>query len=97
MFVGIGVLVGSAGVVLALDIIELDRRHWMLDINLKSVFLMSRAAIPPMLVAGHGAIFNTGTLTAVMARGGVAYGASKAGVLSSRELWLLITSSTTSV
>ncbi len=66
----------------ALDTIELDRWQWMVDINLKSVFLSSRAAIRAMLRAVQGAIVNTGTLAAVVARGGMAYGASKAGVLS---------------
>jgi NAD(P)-dependent dehydrogenase (short-subunit alcohol dehydrogenase family) len=65
-----------------MDDIDLDRWQWMYDINLKSVFLASRHAIPAMLKAGGGAIVNTGTLAAVTARGGVAYGGSKSGVLS---------------
>jgi NAD(P)-dependent dehydrogenase (short-subunit alcohol dehydrogenase family) len=35
-----------------------------------------------MLAAGGGSIVNTGTLAAVIARGGIAYGTSKAAVLS---------------
>jgi NAD(P)-dependent dehydrogenase (short-subunit alcohol dehydrogenase family) len=66
-----------------LDEIDLERWHWMFDINLKSVFLVSRAAIPLMLRSGGGAIVNTGTLAALIGRpGGPAYGASKSGVLS---------------
>jgi NAD(P)-dependent dehydrogenase (short-subunit alcohol dehydrogenase family) len=67
-----------------MDEIDLDRWQWMMDINLKSVFMASRAAIPAILAAGGGAIVNTGTLAAVIARGGGggAYGGSKSGVLS---------------
>ena len=66
-----------------LDEIELERWDWMFDINLKSVFLASKYAIPAMLGSGGGAIVNTGTLAAMIGRpGGPAYGASKSGVLS---------------
>ena len=60
----------------------------MQDVNLKSVFLASRAAIPEMLRAGHGSIVNTGTLAAVIGRGGgPCYGAAKSGVITlTREL-----------
>jgi NAD(P)-dependent dehydrogenase (short-subunit alcohol dehydrogenase family) len=64
-----------------LDTIDLERWQWMLDVNLTSVFVVSKAAIPAILAAGGGAIVNTGTLAAVIARGGIAYGTSKAAVL----------------
>jgi NAD(P)-dependent dehydrogenase (short-subunit alcohol dehydrogenase family) len=65
-----------------LDQIDLDAWQWMMDINLKSVFMVSREAIPAMLRCGGGAIVNLGTLAAVIGRGAGAYGASKSGVLS---------------
>ena len=65
----------------SLDTIDLERWQWMLDINLTSVFCMSKAAIPAMLASGGGAIVNTGTLAAVIARGGIAYGTTKSAVL----------------
>jgi NAD(P)-dependent dehydrogenase (short-subunit alcohol dehydrogenase family) len=65
----------------SLDTIDLERWEWMLDINLTSVFCMSRAAIPAILASGGGAIVNTGTLAAVIARGGIAYGTTKSAVL----------------
>jgi NAD(P)-dependent dehydrogenase (short-subunit alcohol dehydrogenase family) len=65
------------------DAVALDEWDMMIDINLKSVFLMSKHAIPALLRAGGGAIVNTGTLAAVIGRpGSVAYGASKSGVLA---------------
>lgn len=67
----------------SLDQIDLAAWHWMMDINLKSVFLASKYAIPAILRSGGGAIVNTGTVAAVIGRPiGVAYGASKSGVLS---------------
>ena len=65
------------------DQVALDEWDWMMDINLKSVFLMSKYAIPAMIRAGGGAIVNTGTLAAVVGRGGSpCYGTGKSGVLA---------------
>jgi NAD(P)-dependent dehydrogenase (short-subunit alcohol dehydrogenase family) len=65
------------------DTVSLAEWDWMMDINLKSVFLMSKYALPALMQAGGGSIVNTGTLAAVIARGGSpSYGAPKAGVLA---------------
>jgi len=70
---------GDGGV----DKVSLEDWDWMMDINLKSVFLMSKYAIPEMLKGGGGVIVNTGTTAAVMGRAGSPiYGTPKAGVLS---------------
>ena len=70
---------GEGGV----DTVSLDEWDWMMDINLKSVFMMSKYAIPEMIRAGGGAIVNTGTLAAVVGRGGSpCYGTGKSGVLA---------------
>jgi NAD(P)-dependent dehydrogenase (short-subunit alcohol dehydrogenase family) len=70
---------GGGGV----DTLPLDDWHWMMDINLKSVYLMSKYAIPEMLKGGGGAVINTGTTAAVMGRSGSPiYGTPKSGVLS---------------
>ncbi len=65
-----------------MDDIDLDRWDWMMDINLKSVFMASKHAVPALLRSGGGAVVNTGTLAALIGRGGGAYGGSKSGVLS---------------
>lgn len=65
------------------DTVPLDEWDFMIDINLKSVFMMSKYAIPAMLQSGGGAIVNTGTLAAVIGRGGSpCYGTGKSGVLA---------------
>ena len=70
---------GGGGV----DKVSLEDWDWMMDINLKSVFLMSKYAIPEMLKGDGGAIVNTGTTAAIMGRAGSPiYGTPKAGVLS---------------
>jgi len=59
------------------------------DVNLTSVYLCCRHAIPHMLERGGGSIINTASFVAVMgaATSQVSYTASKGGVLSmSREL-----------
>lgn len=62
--------------------LDVERWDWMMDINLKSVFMASKHAIPAMLRSGGGAIVNTGTIAAVIGSDVGAYGASKSGVLA---------------
>ncbi|RZS34936.1 NAD(P)-dependent dehydrogenase (short-subunit alcohol dehydrogenase family) [Herbihabitans rhizosphaerae] len=59
------------------------------QVNLTSVYLCCRAALPHMRAAGRGSIINTASFVAVMgaATSQIAYTASKGGVLAmSREL-----------
>jgi NAD(P)-dependent dehydrogenase (short-subunit alcohol dehydrogenase family) len=85
-FGGIDVLVNNAGIARGAraDSWNMPEEMWdlVLRVNLKSVYLCSRAAIPHMLAQGRGAIVNVASISASSAVGGVAYGASKGGVLS---------------
>jgi NAD(P)-dependent dehydrogenase (short-subunit alcohol dehydrogenase family) len=55
----------------------------ILDVNLKSYFLMSKYAIPAIRQRGGGAIINTASVQGLQSQRGVpAYAASKGGVLS---------------
>ncbi len=59
------------------------------DVNLTSVYLCCKAALPYMLEQGRGSIINTASFVAVMgaATSQISYSASKGGVLSmTREL-----------
>jgi NAD(P)-dependent dehydrogenase (short-subunit alcohol dehydrogenase family) len=59
------------------------------EVNLTSVYLCCKAALPYMLAQGRGSIINTASFVAVMgaATSQISYTASKGGVLSmSREL-----------
>lgn len=54
----------------------------MISVNLRSVFLCSRAALPPMLAAGFGRIINIASQVGQRGGAGLAhYAAAKAGVI----------------
>ena len=79
------ILVNNAGGLLARKKIdEMEEAVWdaVMDVNLKSVFLVSRAALPFMKPGG--AIVNVGSLAARDGGGGgsVAYATAKGGVLT---------------
>jgi NAD(P)-dependent dehydrogenase (short-subunit alcohol dehydrogenase family) len=68
---------------------ELDAWRKVQEVNLTSVYLCCKAALPYMLEQGKGSIINTASFVAVMgaATSQISYSASKGGVLSmSREL-----------
>jgi NAD(P)-dependent dehydrogenase (short-subunit alcohol dehydrogenase family) len=54
----------------------------VLQVNLKSVYACSRAAIPAILDAGGGAIVNVASIAASVCVGGSAYAATKGAILS---------------
>lgn len=73
------------------SILDTDLDAWQLvqDVNLKSVYLCCKAALPHMLEQKSGSIINTASFVAVMgaATSQISYSASKGGVLSmTREL-----------
>ena len=71
---------------------ELPEEAWdrILDVNLKSCFLMARHCIPVMQKRGGGVIVNTASVQGLQSMKGVsAYAASKGGILSlTRQLAL---------
>lgn len=73
------------------SILDTDLEAWrrVQEVNLTSVFLCCKAALPHMLEQGRGSIINTASFVAVMgaATSQISYSASKGGVLSmTREL-----------
>jgi NADP-dependent 3-hydroxy acid dehydrogenase YdfG len=80
----IGVLVNNAGVMIARPIAELTIEDWdrTMATNLRGLFLMTRAVLPPMRARGRGDIMNVASLSARTGfAGGSAYAASKHAVL----------------
>lgn len=78
-------LFNCAGVELHGSVTELDEATWdrVLAVNLKSVFLLSRATLPLMAAAGGGAIVNMSSIQALATQEHVAaYAAAKGGVLA---------------
>ncbi|HUS69202.1 MAG TPA: SDR family oxidoreductase [Anaerolineae bacterium] len=78
------VLVNNAGVELPKRITDTTEAEWdrLMDVNLKGVFLCSRAAIPAMQRQGGGVIVNVGSELGVVGGSEIAaYCATKGGVV----------------
>ena len=83
-FGGLDILFNNAGIIRRADALTLSEADWdrVMDVNVKSVFLLSRAAIPEMVRRGGGSIINTGSGWGLV--GGakaVSYCASKGAVV----------------
>lgn len=82
---GINILMNNAGVGHSeVRSIDLDEDEWnsVIDINLKSVFLGIKYAVPELIKSGSGVIINTSSLLGLKGRKYVsAYNASKGGVV----------------
>jgi NAD(P)-dependent dehydrogenase (short-subunit alcohol dehydrogenase family) len=79
------ILCNNAGLVIRKDVLALEEEEWdaVLDVSLKSAYLMSREVIPHMIRNGGGAIINTGSGWSL--KGGAkaaSYCAAKAGLLN---------------
>lgn len=71
--------IDSTGTVVDIDLAEWDN---VMQVNLKSVVLMSRAAIPRMVSGGGGAVINTSSVAALRPRRMDAYTTSKGAVIT---------------
>ncbi len=58
---GLDILFNNAGIIVRQSVVELDETDWdrVMDVNVKSIFLMSKFAIPVMRSGGGGTIINT--------------------------------------
>ncbi|RIA47252.1 SDR family NAD(P)-dependent oxidoreductase [Dichotomicrobium thermohalophilum] len=77
------ILVNGAGINTREPADEVTRDGWQktMDLNLSSPFFLAQALVPAMKQKGWGRIINFASLQTVRAfPGGIAYGASKAGV-----------------
>jgi 3-oxoacyl-[acyl-carrier protein] reductase len=79
----IDVLVNNAGITRATSLERMDEAFWdsVLDTNLKSAYLASRAVIGDMVARGSGSVVNVSSVHARSTIAGhAAYAASKAGM-----------------
>lgn len=77
-------LVNNAGVTSDSLLMRMDEDAWdkVLDTNLKAVFLLTKAAIKPMLKQKKGSIINIASVVGLIGNAGQAnYAASKAGLI----------------
>jgi NAD(P)-dependent dehydrogenase (short-subunit alcohol dehydrogenase family) len=78
---GVGTMVVGGTV----ETIELDKWDLALDVNVRAMYLVSRAALPALRRAGGGSIINTSSVSAFRGSAGRpshAYAASKGAVLA---------------
>ena len=84
-FGGLDILFNNAGVIQRSDVLGTTEEEWdlVMAVNTKSVFLMSKYAIPVMAEAGGGVIINSGSGWGLKGGGkAVSYCASKAAVVN---------------
>jgi 3-oxoacyl-[acyl-carrier protein] reductase len=80
----IDTVVNNAGILTESHIVDMSTAMFdeMIAVNLRSVFLCCRAALPPMLAAGFGRIINISSQVAQRGGAGLGhYAAAKAGVI----------------
>jgi NAD(P)-dependent dehydrogenase (short-subunit alcohol dehydrogenase family) len=87
-FGGLDIVINSAGIRTNGSITQITEEDWdrTLDTNLKSVFIVSRLAIPEMIKRGGGVIINIAARSGIAGQAGrAAYCASKGGMITLTE------------
>lgn len=84
---GVDILINNAGITHSGSLAETTDEAWerLMDVNLRSMFLICRELVPHMIERHWGRIINVASMTARLGRGFVgsaSYGASKGGVVS---------------
>lgn len=83
-FSAIDVVVNNAGITKDNLMLRMSEADWdaVMDINLKSVFNITKHAMKPMLKARKGSIINVSSIVGLIGQAGQAnYSASKAGII----------------
>ena len=83
-FERIDIVVNNAGITNDTFILRMDENQWdhVIDINLKSVFNMTKHCLRPMLKQRSGSIINMSSVVGVFGNAGQSnYAASKAGII----------------
>jgi NAD(P)-dependent dehydrogenase (short-subunit alcohol dehydrogenase family) len=82
-FSGLDILFNNAGIIRRTNVLTISETEWdqVMDVNVKSIFLMSKYAIPYMEKRGGGAIINTSSGWGLKGGGNaISYCASKGAV-----------------
>jgi NAD(P)-dependent dehydrogenase (short-subunit alcohol dehydrogenase family) len=77
------ILFNHAGSIVVKPFLEttMEEYDWLMDVNVRSMFIMTQAVLPGMLAAGGGTIVNTSSISAIAATPmEVLYGLTKGAV-----------------
>lgn len=79
---GLDVLHNNVGLESRQDLLETTEEEWdrVLEVDLKSVFLATRAAMPAMIARGGGSVICVSSIAGHRGHGRTAYAAAKAGI-----------------
>jgi NAD(P)-dependent dehydrogenase (short-subunit alcohol dehydrogenase family) len=80
---GLDVLHNNVGIESRKDLLDTSEEEWdqVLDVDLKSAFLATRAAVPAMVARGGGSVVCVSSIAGMRGHGRTAYAAAKAGVI----------------
>ena len=80
---GLDVLHNNVGIESRKDLLDTSETEWdhVLKVDLTSMFLATRAAVPALAARGGGAVICVSSVAALRGHGRTAYAAAKAGVL----------------
>lgn len=83
-FGGVDILDNNVGIGSKGTVVEESRENWdrVMRVNVDSMFLMSKYAIPEMVARGGGAIVNVSSISALRPKGLTAYSTSKGAVIA---------------
>ncbi len=84
------VLVNNAGILRDRSLVNLEEAEWdaVIAVNLKGVFLCTRAVTPHMIAAGGGVVLNASSVVGLYGNfGQTNYVATKAGVIGMTQTW----------
>jgi NAD(P)-dependent dehydrogenase (short-subunit alcohol dehydrogenase family) len=82
---GLDILFNNAGIIRRTTVLDISEEDWdrVMAVNVKSIYLMSRYAVPVMAAGGGGAIVNTASGWGLVGgRRAVSYCASKGAVVN---------------
>ncbi|MBI2492679.1 MAG: SDR family oxidoreductase, partial [Candidatus Rokubacteria bacterium] len=80
---GLDVLQNNVGIESRKDLMDTPEDEWdqVMAVDLKSMFLATRAAVPAMVARGGGSVVCVSSVAALRGHGRTAYAAAKAGVI----------------
>src|SRR5436189_4909522 len=92
------ILHNNVGISVRADVLEVTEEQWdrVMAINVKSIVLAAKYAIPEMVKAGGGSIINVSSVAGLRANQSTPYTTSKAAIVGLTARWRATTAATAS-